>query len=525
MQLHGQQIIGKKYFKSDGTSYKAYNPGIGKELEPTFYDATEQEIQAAVSQADADFDAIRQISRHQRADFLDAIAEEIMALEDTLIKRASEETGLPEGRITGERGRTVNQLKLFAAMVREGSYLGIRIDNADPNREPLPKPDIRMNHIPLGPVVVFGASNFPLAFSVAGGDTTSALAAGCPVIVKAHPGHPGTSELVGEAIKKAAEKQNMPAGIFSLVHGKHNTVGEKLATHPLVKAVAFTGSFRGGKALFDLTAKREEPIPCFAEMGSVNPVYFLPGRLEESADSLAEQYVNSVNLGVGQFCTNPGLVFGIKSASFDRFIQLAGVKLKETQAGVMLHPGIKDGFNASYAAIAELKGVDAIASGQSGNGCTAQAHLLKVDGRTFIDQPQLQEEMFGPASLIVECKDKEELLAATKTLKGNLTATLQANEGELANYRDLITLLERKVGRLIFNGFPTGVEVCHAMMHGGPFPATTDSRFTSVGTSAIFRFLRPVAYQNFPEKILDQPLQNANPDKIMRFIDGAWKDD
>ena len=314
----------------------------------------------------------------------------------------------------------------------------------------------------------------------------------------------------------------MPAGIFSLLHGKSNRVGEQLVKHPLVKAVAFTGSFRGGKALFDQAASREEPIPCFAEMGSINPVYFLPERLEEAAETLAGQYVASVNLGVGQFCTNPGLAFAIKGKALDQFIDAASKELSETLAGVMLHPGIKKGFESSFEQVSATKDVETIASGETGQGCKAQARLLKVDAQVFIKNPALREEVFGPASLLVVCQNKEEMLEATRVLKGNLTATLQATTSELKDYQLLISLLERKVGRLLFNGFPTGVEVCHAMVHGGPYPATTDSRFTSVGTSAIARFLRPVCYQNFPEVRLPQTLQNENNSKTWRMVNGEW---
>jgi len=492
----------------------------GEILKPEFLEATQDEINKAFEKADEAFETFQDVARNRRAEFLVKIADSIMSLGDELIQRAMAETGLPEARIVGERGRTVNQLKLFATVVQDGSFLEVSIDTAQPDRTPIPKPDIRMMNIPIGPVAVFGASNFPLAFSVAGGDTASALAAGCPVVVKAHPAHPGTSELVGTAIKKAANETGMPEGVFSLLQGSGYAVGEAMVQHPLTKAVAFTGSFAGGMALFKLATSREEPIPCFAEMGSINPVFLLPNRLKEQPANIAQQYVDSVNLGVGQFCTNPGIVIGINSPELNKFIQEASKKISESAGGTMLHAGIKSNYEKSIKETSSEKNVESVAKGIGDGETTGVSTLLKTDGSTFIRNPKLHTEMFGPASIIIECEDEDEMMLVARSLKGNLTATLQATGEDLDNMSSLVRILERKVGRILVNGFPTGVEVCHSMVHGGPHPATTDSRFTSVGTSAIKRFLRPICYQNFPEESLKNELRDSNPAGIPRRLDG-----
>lgn len=521
MKLSGKQIIGNQTSAKGASSFSATNPTSNTVLDAEFMEATQEEVEKAFSLADEAYETFQEVSRSRRADFLDKIADEILSLGDDLVKRAMEETGLPEARIIGERGRTMGQLKLFAEVVRAGSYLEISIDTAQPERTPIPKPDIRMINIPLGPVAVFGASNFPLAFSVAGGDTASALAAGCPVVVKAHPAHPGTSELVGMAIKKAAEDNGMPDGVFSMVQGSGFEVGQHMVKNPYAKAIAFTGSFHGGKALFDLAASREEPIPCFAEMGSINPVFLLTERLENETTNLANQYVDSVNLGVGQFCTNPGVVIGIKSKALDEFVEAATKKLSETAGGTMLHKGIKTNYETSVKAATNEAGIELIASGSGEGASTGVAYLLKTDGSSFLHNPKMQQELFGPASLIVACEDQEEMMLAARSLTGNLTATLQGTENDLEQSKALLKILERKVGRILVNGFPTGVEVCHSMVHGGPYPATTDSRFTSVGTSAIKRFLRPICYQNFPDSILKGELKHENTEDLLRKNDGV----
>jgi len=520
MNLHGKQILGYKLSKQGTSHFQAYNPANGTSIDPLFYEASKDEVAKAFDLAEAAVLPYGEISRTDRAKFLETIADEILALDDDLIHRATQETGLPAGRITGERGRTMNQLKLFADVVRKGDFLEISIDTAKPNRTPFPKPDIRMINMPIGPVAIFGASNFPLAFSVAGGDTASALAAGCPVVVKAHPAHPSTSVLVGSAIRTAAEKTGLPEGVFSMLQGIGLHVGQEMVKNRFAKAVAFTGSLKGGKALFDLAAAREEPIPCFAEMGSTNPVFLLPERLSDDAASIASQYVDSVNLGVGQFCTNPGIVIGIKSKALDEFVEKAKEKLNQSTGGTMLHKGIKSNYDGKLKEISDQKGISVIASGAGQGACVGRAHLLKTDGGTFSANEILQEEIFGPASIIVECKDSAEMLRTANSFKGNLTATLQATSADLQNTKPLIRILERKVGRLIVNGFPTGLEVCYSMMHGGPFPATTDSRFTSVGTGAIKRFLRPVSFQNFPQDALVEELKNENNMGVWRIWDG-----
>lgn len=518
MKLHGTHIIGFEDVKSSAT-FTVNNPVTGAVLDGNFSIGGVGEVDKAAQLAERDFDVFRNIDLDKRAKFLETIADEILALGDALIERTMAETGLPEARIQGERGRTMGQLKLFAQVVREGSFVEARIDTAIPARQPLPKPDVRLMQIALGPVAVFGASNFPLAFSVAGGDTASALAAGCPVIVKGHPAHPGTSELVGRAIQNALKKCELPEGIFSLIQDNKFEVGQALVKHPLIKVVAFTGSLKGGKALFDLAAARPEPIPVYAEMGSTNPVFLLPSALnEKNASSL----VDSFSLGVGQFCTNPGIVFGLEGAAFDNFANQAADSLKQKPAGTMLHAGVKSAYEAGLGELTAIADVEVLGGDLKNTGtCEGNPVLLKTNAQAFIKNKRLEEEVFGPSSLLIACESKEQMLQIAKSLTGHLTATIHGTKEELVEYQKLITILERKVGRLIFNGFPTGVEVCHSMNHGGPFPATTDSRTTSVGTAAIKRFLRPVCYQDFPQEALPKALTNKNDTKIWRLLDGS----
>jgi 2,5-dioxopentanoate dehydrogenase len=518
MNLSGAHIIGFEDIKSSNT-FTVSNPATGAVLEGEFSNGGAEAVERAAQLAERDFDAFRNLPLNKRADFLETIAEEILALGDALLQRTMAETGLPQARLQGERSRTTGQLKLFAQVVREGSFVDARIDTAIADRRPLPKPDVRRMQIALGPAAVFGASNFPLAFSVAGGDTASALAAGCPVIVKGHPAHPGTSEQVGRAIQRAAQKCHMPEGVFSLIQGNSIEIGQALVKHPFIKAIAFTGSFRGGKALFDLAAARPEPIPVYAEMGSANPVFMLPSALE--GESVASGLVDSLTLGVGQFCTNPGIVFGLQGEAFDKFSTAAADFLKQKPAGTMLHAGIKSAYEAGLDALSGITGVEVIAGDLKHAGaCSGNPVLLKTSAQTFLINSRLEEEVFGPSSLLIACESKEQILEIAKSLTGHLTATIHGTKEELVEYRELITILERKVGRIIFNGFPTGVEVCHSMNHGGPFPATTDSRTTSVGTAAIKRFLRPVCYQNFPQEALPKSLKNENDAKIWRLVDG-----
>jgi alpha-ketoglutaric semialdehyde dehydrogenase len=526
MELTGKNIIGSKLTASGSTTFYAAEPVTGKKLDTAFTEATAAEVDEAVQKASHAFQVYRKKSGKERAAFLEAIADEIVALGEPLIKRCMQESGLPEARLTGERGRTVNQLKLFAALLREGSWVDARIDPALPDRTPLPRPDIRSMQKALGPVGVFGASNFPLAFSVAGGDTASALAAGCTVVVKAHPAHPGTCELVGLAIQRAVGKSNMPEGTFSMVHGKSVDSGVALVRHPLVTAIGFTGSFRGGKALFDEAARRPVPIPVYAEMGSTNPVFILPGALQERKEAIAKDLSASVTLGTGQFCTNPGLTFLLQSQEEKAFKELLAAAIGNINAGPMLTEGILSAYNRGIDTLKSKKGVTTLATGKKeGQGFYAEAHVLQTDIDSFRADHALEEEVFGPSTLAITARTKEDLLQAVDNLKGHLTATIIGTEQDLTEYAGLIDKLELKVGRIIINGYPTGVEVCHAMVHGGPYPATSDSKTTSVGTAAITRFTRPVCYQNFSTALLPDELKEGNPLGIWRLVNGERKKD
>lgn len=515
MSLHGQNFIGTEKSADNNDTFKAVNPATKDSLEPEFHEATEGEVNHAVEMAADAFAEFSKKSSDEKADFLEAIGDEIMDLGDELIDRCIKESGLTEGRLTGERGRTVNQLKLFADVVRDGSWVDARIDTGDP--------DVRSMRKALGPVGIFGASNFPLAFSVAGGDTASALAAGCPIVVKAHPSHPGTCEMVAEAILKAAEKTGMPEGVFSMVHGKSHHVGLAIVRHPKIKAVGFTGSFGGGKALFDEANNRTEPIPVYAEMGSTNPVFILPGALKERKEKIAEELSGSVTLGVGQFCTNPGLVFHEESEDADSFQSDLSEQLKNVGAGVMLNEGIRENYKSGLKKLSEIEGIQVLAKGnEDENGYRGSAALFQASASAYFENQDVEEEVFGPSTVLVSSSGKEELLMAAKRLRGHLTATIHGTEEDLKEYSELIEILEQKVGRLIFNGYPTGVRVCHAMIHGGPYPATTDSRTTSVGTTAIRRFARPVCYQDFPNITLPDELKDENPRAIWRTVDGEF---
>jgi NADP-dependent aldehyde dehydrogenase len=524
MELTGKNIIGNKLSQESSATFYGENPATGKTLEPVFYEASQKEINEAIEKASEAFQQYRNKTGKEKADFLESIAEEIIALESSLITRAMEESGLPEARLTGERGRTVGQLKLFAQLLREGSWANARIDIADAERKPLPKPDVRSIEKAIGPVGVFGASNFPLAFSVAGGDTVSALAAGCPVVFKAHPAHPGTCELVGIAIQKAIKKTGMPEGTFSMINGRSTEVGMALVRHPFIKAIGFTGSFFGGKALFDEANKRTEPIPVYAEMGSVNPVFILPRILKEKGEKIAHDLAGSVTLGVGQFCTNPGLVFVQQSDEENEFRENLSKQVNEITAGVMLTSGIQNNFKKGIEKLSNVEGVAVLAKGKNeGKGWRGTPHVLHATATLFLQKHELEEEIFGPSTLAITANSKEELFQAARKLGGHITATIHGTEEDLAEYAELINILEQKVGRVLLNGYPTGVEVCHAMVHGGPYPATTDSRSTSVGTLAIHRFTRPVCYQNFPQSLLPAELKDDNPLGIWRLVNGETK--
>ena len=523
MSITGKLFINGEWQTGEAGEYQATDPSTGKLLEPKLTMASSAQVDIALKAAEEAAVTFRQSALATRAEFLNTCADEIMALGDELVERVCAETGYPQGRGIMERGRTCNQLKLFADTILKGDYLDARIDTALPDREPLPRPDIRHLNQAIGPVVVFGASNFPLAFSVAGGDTAAAFAAGCPVLVKGHSSHPGTSELVAQAIAKAVEKCNLPAGVFSLLMGSGREVGAALVKAPAVKAVGFTGSFAGGMALAKISSERDEPIPVFAEMGSINPVVLLPEILKSSAETIAQGFVGSVNLGTGQFCVNPGLVIALEDENLDTFISAASSALADVQAGVMLNQRICEAYTEGLKEYSGHDGVDIISSGGSADGkegYCGQATLMTTSAAYFLQNTAIHEEVFGPASLIVKCKSKDEILQVISALKGQLTGTIHCTDEELAAFPELWDLLSLRVGRVVVNGFPTGVEVCHAMVHGGPFPASTDSRFTSVGTTAINRFIRPVCYQNFPESVLPDALRNSNPLGITRLVNG-----
>jgi 2,5-dioxopentanoate dehydrogenase len=511
---------------SRAAAFTGMNPATGSPLEPEFFSASAEDLERAAALAQTAFPIYSKLSGKDKGAFLRRIAAAIEAAAPAIIQRANLETALHEGALQGEVGRTCNQLRLFAEVVEEGSWVDARIDNADLNRKPLPKPSIRSMHTPLGPVAVFGASNFPLAFSVAGGDTASALAAGNPVIVKAHPAHPGTSALVGHAIRESVRASGLPEGVFSMLFDAGVDVGIQLVKHPAIKAVAFTGSFAGGTALMKLAAARPEPIPCYSEMGSVNPVFVLPGALSKRGGSVATGLQASFTLGAGQFCTKPGLVLvpqADRTPAF-MFMKELGERVNSTPSQTLLTKAIADRYRSAVKgrmseAYATVPVQGAKAEGSSA-AATVQAALFVADYKDLQENAELMQEIFGPTTVVVGYQDRKQLLAVAEQLEGHLTATLQAEESELADYADLIEILTRKVGRLILNAYPTGVEVCHAMVHGGPFPATSDGRSTSVGTQAIFRFTRPVCYQSFPDAALPDELKSSNPLGIMRLVDG-----
>lgn len=524
MILTGQNFIGSERTGMGRNTFRAVNPATGDLLPISFYEATEAEVGSAVLKAEAAFQEYKEQSSEDRALFLEAIGDELLALGDELIERCMSETALPAARLNGERMRTINQLKMFASLVREGSWVDARIDTAIPDRQPLPRPDIRQMQVPLGPVGIFGASNFPLAFSVAGGDTASALAAGCPVVVKAHPLHPGTSEMVAQAIVSAANKTGMPDGVFSLVQGTSVEVGMAIVLHPRITAVGFTGSFRGGKALFDAANQRNTPIPVFAEMGSSNPIFLLPGAVSARGEGLASGLVGSLNMGVGQFCTNPGLVIASESTETSQLLEAMGDLVSKTASGTMLSEGIKDNYEAGVNRLTSFPGVEIVSEGISGQGKNqVPSKIFKTKATDFLGQSGLEEEVFGPSTLSVIAEGKDQMLEVARKMQGHLTATIHGTDADLEEYKDLIHILEQKVGRLLFNGYPTGVEVGQAMVHGGPYPATTAPQSTSVGTGAIKRFVRPVCYQDFPQASLPLALRDHNPLNIWRLINGELK--
>ncbi|WP_286974550.1 aldehyde dehydrogenase (NADP(+)) [Pseudomonas sp.] len=523
MHLQGHQLIGQQSIAASGKPIHAVNPATGQRLEPGYASGAAHEVEQACQLAWSAFDAYRETTLSARADFLETIAQQIEAIGDSLIERAMLETGLPRARLEGERGRTCGQLRLFASVVRAGEWLDIRIDPAQPERSPLPRADLRQRQIALGPVAVFGASNFPLAFSVAGGDTASALAAGCPVIVKAHSAHPGTSELVGRAVQRAVALCELPEGVFSLLFGAGNDLGQALITDPRIQAVGFTGSRSGGTALMQTANNRPQPIPVYAEMSSINPVVLMPSALEGRAEALGQAFVASLNMGAGQFCTNPGLVLAVKSEPLERFIASAASVVKDSAPQTMLTPGICQAYSNGLKQLQESGKVSEIASSKLPTDSASPCHttLFRASAADFISHECLQAEVFGSCSLIIECADMAQLQTVLEHLEGQLTATLHMDEADHSAVRALLPTLERKAGRILANAWPTGVEVCQAMVHGGPWPATSDSRSTSVGSAAIYRFLRPVCYQDLPQALLPEALRDDNPLSISRLLDGA----
>ncbi|MFK5890359.1 MAG: aldehyde dehydrogenase (NADP(+)) [Flavobacteriaceae bacterium] len=519
--ITGKNQIGFTQSAKGNITFKTFNPQKNSENDSLFYKATSQEINDACFLATEAFKTFKKTSGSQKAAFLNAIADEILALDDKLIKTYRSESGLPEGRAQGERGRTVFQLRSFANLVTEGSWVDASIDTAIPDRKPLPKVDLRKILVPLGPVVVFGASNFPLAYSTAGGDTAAAFAAGCPVIVKSHPMHAGTGELIAQAITKAAKRTGMPDGVFSNLNSSGIEVGVQLVKHPQVKAIGFTGSVGGGRTLYNLAAQRPEPIPVFAEMGSVNPVILMPKAAQSQAEKWGTTLAKSITLGSGQFCTNPGLILGIKGVDLNHFITTLANEIVKIEPSCMLHPNIIGAFEDKKESALSQKGVKKVTGfSNSVSPNYGRQIVTTVEGETFLNNPTLHQEVFGPFSMVVQCEDLRQLETLISQLEGQLTGSLLADNTELLAHNSLVEALQNRVGRLIFNGVPTGVEVCPSMQHGGPYPASTDSRFTAVGIHSIKRWVRPVTFQNWPDEALPDALKNENPLGILRTLNG-----
>jgi NADP-dependent aldehyde dehydrogenase len=521
--LHGLNFVAAALRKS-GRTFAVSSPADGTPLDGKFQLARPIDAEEALTAAEAAAGPFARMTGAERADFLERVAEEILGVGDALIERAAAETALPVARLTGERGRTVGQLRLFAAAARDGSWVDARIDRAQPDRQPLPRPDLRRLKLPLGPVVVFGSSNVPLAFSVAGGDTASALCTGNPVIVKAHRGHPGTSELVAGAIRRAVDACGVPPGVFSMLHGEGSVIGVQLVKDPRVKAVGFTGSRSGGRALVAAAAARPDPIPVFAEMSSCNPVFVLPGAMATRSSSIAEGFRNSMTLGVGQFCTKPGIIVAVEGEDLFRFRTELTAAVAAAAPASMLTAEILREYDAHRETLLGVAGVRVLARADAAADAIrsqAAAVVAETDAATFLAQPRCSEEVFGPCSLLVAVRDLTELRAVARRLDGQLTATIHGTDADLEEGADLFELLAERAGRLIVNGYPTGVEVCHAMQHGGPAPATSDSRFTSVGTAALERFIRPVCLQDMPDRLLPPALQDSNPLALERIVEGV----
>jgi alpha-ketoglutaric semialdehyde dehydrogenase len=526
--LIGYSIINGEQKQGSGSGFTGFDPASGAQLDPVYSSASLEDLELAANLAEQAFVVYRRTTARERVHFLRHIAAGLEAIAAEVVERANKETGLPEARLKGELARTVNQFRVFAQVVEEGSWVNARIDPALPERKPLPRADIRSVLRPLGPVAVFGASNFPLAFSVAGGDTASALAAGNPVIVKAHPAHPGTSELVGQVLSRSVRECGLPAGTFALLFDAGTQLGSALVAHPAVKAVGFTGSLAGGRALMQIAAARPEPIPCFMEMGSTNPLFVLPGALKTRAAQIANGLFGSFTLGVGQMCTKPGLVYLPHGEDAEMLISVLKVLVEQSSASAMLTDSICRNHAKGMIRREAHDRVEMLAQGAAhagSGGAYAAPALFQANGSDLLADPELAKEIFGPSTLIIRYKDDAELAALAAELEGQLTAAVHGTDAEIAAHADLMATLEGKAGRLIVNGFPTGVEVCHAMIHGGPYPATSDSRTTSVGTLAIYRFARPVCYQDFPQAALPDELKDENPLGIWRLMDGQFTRD
>ncbi|MFK5958307.1 MAG: aldehyde dehydrogenase (NADP(+)) [Lutibacter sp.] len=524
--ITGKNYIGNVLASTGKTTFKTFNPQTNTENNTIYTEVSDVEIQKAVELATEAYKVFKDVSGIKKSEFLNKIADEIEALGDELIKTYCSETGLPKSRALGERGRTIFQLRSFANLVKEGSWVEATIDTAQPDRQPIPKVDIRKMMLPLGTVVVFGASNFPLAYSTAGGDTAAAFAAGCPVIIKSHPMHAGTGELVASAIIKAASKTGMPNGVFSNLNSSGIEVGIKLVQHPQVKAVGFTGSIRGGRALYNMAAQRPEPIPVFAEMGSVNPVVILPNAAKNKGADWAKTYAGSITLGSGQFCTNPGLILGLKGDDLTNFIHVLSEEIVKIEPTCMLHPNIIGAYESNKTKMQEQQGLKIIATLNKdvANNYGRQI-ITTVEGVTFLKNTTLHQEVFGPFSMVVQCENTAQLEEIISNLEGQLTGTILAGNNELENFSTIVDALQNRVGRIIYNGVPTGVEVCQAMVHGGPYPASTDSRFTAVGINSIKRWVRPFSFQSWPNELLPNALKNENPLGISRVIDGKTTTD
>lgn len=524
MNLTGLSLIAGAVSAASDETFQAVNPRTTLPLPTVFHNASSDDIDRAATLAAEAFKETRNYSAAKIADFLDTVAAEIEALGDTLIETCDSETGLGTARLTGERGRTTNQLRAFGNLLREGSYVEAIIDTAQPDRQPNPRQDIRRMLLPIGTVAVFGASNFPLAFSVAGGDTASAFAAGCPVIVKGHPSHPATSELVAQAINQAIQKCEFPQGFFSLIQGSTIAVGQALVQHPKIEAVGFTGSLGGGRAIFDTASQRPKPIPVYAEMGSINPVVILPDALKTRGEAIADGFVNSVTLGAGQFCTNPGLVFLLETPETQPFVDAVSQKLRDKPSATLLNESIQTRLESTVSATSAHEAVTVSAQGNAtaDTGFTFPNTLLSTSVDAFTTDEALQTEHFGPVSLFVRCQTFAELTAAIDELEGNLTATVHSEASEQNEAKIVLDLLREKVGRVIMNSYPTGVEVVASMQHGGPYPATTAAGTTSVGMTAIKRFMRPIAFQNMPDELLPDALKADNPLGIWRIVDNRY---